>query len=103
MNSLEVLTPEQAAEALGCEPQHVNELAAQFKLPAVKYGRSWRFPVAAMNQFLAQRALDHIAQASVAPSPTPMPLPTGRRRQLPDLTKCQVQRRSARSVPRSDK
>ncbi|MBY0237900.1 MAG: helix-turn-helix domain-containing protein [Burkholderiaceae bacterium] len=89
MSTLDVLTPEQAAEALGCEPQHVNELAAQRKLPAVKYGRSWRFPVAAMNQFLAQRALEHIAAAAAAaPSPTPMPKPTTRRRALPDLSKC---------------
>lgn len=90
MISLDVLTPEQAAEALGCEPQHVNELAAQRKLPAVKYGRSWRFPVAAMNQFLAQRALDHIANsaATATPQPTPMPKPIGRRRSLPDLSKC---------------
>ena len=88
MISLDVLTPEQAAEALGCEPQHVNDLAVQRKLPAVKYGRSWRFPVAAMNQFLAQRALDHIAGAAEAPSPTPMPKPVSRGRKLPDLSKC---------------
>jgi len=88
MSTLDVLTPEQAAEALGCEPQHVNELASQRKLPAVKYGRSWRFPVAAMNQFLAQRALDHIATAAATPAPTPMPKPAGRRRALPDLSKC---------------
>lgn len=88
MISLDVLTPEQAAEALGCEPQHVNELAVQRKLPAVKYGRSWRFPVAAMNQFLAQRALDHIAGAAPTPPATPMPKPAARRRNLPDLSKC---------------
>lgn len=88
MMSLDVLTPEQAAEALGCEPQHVNDLAAQRKLPAIKFGRSWRFPVAAMNQFLAQRAMEHIADAAPAPAATPMPKPTGRTRKLPDLSRC---------------
>lgn len=88
MISLDILTTEQAAEALGCEPQHVNELASQRKLPAIKFGRSWRFPVAAMNQFLAQRALEHIAEAVSARAPTQMPKPISRGRKLPDLSKC---------------
>jgi excisionase family DNA binding protein len=82
---IDALTPEAVAEALGCEVQHVNELAAAQKLPAVKFGRSWRFPVAALNQYLARRALEHVE----AKPPTMRAVRTakGASRPLPDLTK----------------
>ncbi|MGE0769860.1 MAG: helix-turn-helix domain-containing protein [Hyphomicrobiaceae bacterium] len=57
---LDALTAEQVAEALGCTPEHVNELASAHKIPAVKFGRSWRYPAAAVNAFLAQQAMSHI-------------------------------------------
>ena len=75
------LTAEELAEQLGCEPAHVNLLASQRKLPAVKFGRSWRFPVAAISQYLNDLALNHVG-ASAGEVPPP-PRPPG----LPDLTK----------------
>ncbi|OCS50808.1 MULTISPECIES: helix-turn-helix domain-containing protein [Ralstonia] len=51
-----VLTADQVAEALGCTPEHVNALAASRNLPAVKFGRSWRFPAAALARFLDEQA-----------------------------------------------
>ncbi|MCG2583913.1 helix-turn-helix domain-containing protein [Massilia sp. TS11] len=81
---IDALTAEDVALELGCEPQHVKALAASHDLPAVKYGRSWRFPVGALNIFLNEQALAHV-RAKPAPSlPTAVGDPkTGR----PDLTR----------------
>lgn len=54
--TLNLLTVEQVAEALGNAPGHVNALAASRSLPAVKYGRSSRFPSEALSRFLDQQA-----------------------------------------------
>lgn len=85
---IEALTADQVAEALGCEPQHVNELAAAGKLPGVKYGRSWRFPVSALREYLAQRAMQNVAPKSYEDIPTTKPAQKGRGRRKPpmDLT-----------------
>ncbi len=88
MSTLDVLTSQEAADALGCEPQHLDALAAKHAVPAVKYGRSWRFPVAAFNQYLVQQALEHIVKVDQAPATSvsvKLPKP---KRTLPDLSKC---------------
>jgi excisionase family DNA binding protein len=87
MSALDVLTSEQAAEALGCKPQHLDALAAQHAVPAVKYGRSWRYPVAAFNQYLVKQALEHIETPAPAPAATPLAKLPKRKRALPDLSK----------------
>ena len=90
-SDLDALTPEEVAEALGCEPKHVIELAAQHKIPAVKLGRSWRFPREAMRRYLVELALDHVgSKPAPPPQPTPgAPAKRGRPRAVPvpDLTK----------------
>lgn len=91
--SIDALTAEQVAAALGCEPETLNELAARRKVPAVKYGRSWRFPAAAMNQHLFTQAMAHV-QDNAVPTPAANE-PTivvasdtaKRRREKPDLTR----------------
>lgn len=81
---LALLTPEQVAERLGCETETVNAKAAARELPAVKFGRSWRFPVEAMNRYLAEQALEHVRQPRVRTRPEPVQMPSSGR---PDLTK----------------
>jgi excisionase family DNA binding protein len=83
MEEVALLTAEQVAERLGCEVQTVNEKAAAHQLPAVKYGRSWRFPVEALNQHLAEQALEHVSQRRRHPKSVPVASPASGR---PDLT-----------------
>jgi excisionase family DNA binding protein len=84
MGELALLTAEQVAERLGCEVQTVNEKAAAHQLPAVKYGRSWRFPIEALNQHLAEQALEHVRQPRCQAKSVPAASPASGR---PDLTK----------------
>lgn len=86
MSNLDLLTPEQAAEDLGCEPEHVNELAAAKKIPAVKFGRSWRFPVEALKAHLVQCAMEHVAEDKPAGGIVPRQPERRQPRRLPDLT-----------------
>ncbi len=59
----EILTEEQVAELLDCAPATVQEKARNGELPALKIGRSWRFPKAALLD-----ALDALARANRAPA-----------------------------------
>jgi len=59
--SVDVLSADELAQRLGCEPEHINALAASHALPAIKIGRSWRFPTSALNAFLHARAMAHLA------------------------------------------
>lgn len=65
---LDILTAAQVADALGCDPDRVSALASSGHLPAVKYGRSWRFPAAALKQYLEQRALDNLGRSRTSPA-----------------------------------
>ncbi len=85
LDLIEALTPDQVAEALGCETQHVNELAAARKLPGVKYGRSWRFPIIALKQYLVQRAMENVVPKKYEDA-KPVQKPRGRAKPLMDLT-----------------
>lgn len=53
----DVLDENDVAELLDCEPSTVQEKARQGELPAVKFGRSWRFPRAALLESLNAKAL----------------------------------------------
>lgn len=54
-----VLNVEEVAAILNCEPSTVQEKARMHELPAVKFGRSWSFPVAALLEFLNSKARDN--------------------------------------------
>ena len=82
--TLGLLTSEQVAEALGCEVAHVNTLAATHKLPGVKLGRSWRFPVSALTRFLDEQATANLTRPAPVPSFTQIEKPR-RGKPLPDL------------------
>ncbi len=81
--TIDVLNAEQVAEVLGCTPEHVNALAASHNLPAVKFGRSWRFPSAALTRFLDEQAMANLT-LPVHPA-TPPTKATPRGKPLPDL------------------
>ena len=51
-----VLSEEEVAAILVCEPSTVQEKARLGQLPAVKIGRSWRFPVVALLESLNSKA-----------------------------------------------
>ena len=53
----DVLNEHEVAEILDCEPATVKEKARNGELPAVKFGRSWRFPRSALMEALHQKAL----------------------------------------------
>lgn len=61
----DILTDTEAAALLDCAPSTVQELARTHQLPAVQFGRSWRFPRAALVEYLNRRALEHM----VTPAP----------------------------------
>ena len=72
---------------LGCEAQHVNTLAAAHALPAVKFGRSWRFPAHALNAFINQQAMAHLAPKTQALSGAPILRAPSSKRQRADLSR----------------
>ena len=53
----DVLDESEVAKILDCEPKTVQEKARNGELPAIKFGRSWRFPRSALLQSLNDLAL----------------------------------------------
>lgn len=64
----EILSEAEAAELLDCEPATAQALARERRLPAVKIGRSWRFPRAALIE-----ALNEQARQNLTPPEEPKP------------------------------
>jgi len=58
--TIEILDEYAAAELLDCEPSTVQEKARNGELPAVKYGRSWRFPKSALLEALHAKAMANL-------------------------------------------
>jgi excisionase family DNA binding protein len=57
MSLNDVLDESEVAKILDCEPLTVQVKARSGELPAIKFGRSWRFPRAALLQYLNDLAL----------------------------------------------
>ncbi|MGJ7611361.1 MULTISPECIES: helix-turn-helix domain-containing protein [unclassified Variovorax] len=53
----DILSKDQVATMLDCEPSTVEEKARNHELPGVKIGRSWLFPRQALMQRLNEMAL----------------------------------------------
>lgn len=53
----DILNAAEVAEMLDCDERTVQEKARTGELPAVKFGRSWRFPRVALLQVLNDMAL----------------------------------------------
>lgn len=83
----DILDDAEVAALLACEPSTVQAMAREGELPAVKFGKHWRFPRAALLEVVNRRALEN-----TAPKPRAQPravlrqVPQGRRRAPPDLT-----------------
>lgn len=52
-----MMSVQQVAEYLDCEPKTVEEALRVKRLPGVKYGRSWRIPVSALDEALHAEAM----------------------------------------------
>lgn len=53
----DILSKDEVASMLDCEPSTVEEKARNHELPGVKIGRSWLFPRQALMQRLNEMAL----------------------------------------------
>ena len=80
----EVLDETEVAAILDCQPTTVQEKARNGELPAIKYGRSWRFPRAALMDALNRQALAN-AQPKPRPAPAAAAMPVPGRRKAPAL------------------
>lgn len=65
----EILNEQEVAELLDCAPTTVQELARNKRLPGVQFGRSWRFPRAALLEVVNRMALDHTRKVTVSEKP----------------------------------
>ncbi len=63
----EILTVEQVAGLLDCEPGTVQNKARDNELPAIKFGRSWVFPRVALMDALNAKAVAHTSKVAPAP------------------------------------
>ena len=64
----DILNETEVAELLACEPSTVQTMARNGELPAVKFGKHWRFPRVALLEVVNRRALDNTApKAKPAP------------------------------------
>ena len=61
-----LLTPKEAARALGLSQSYVYELLASAELPSITIGRTRRIPRRALEEFVESRAAE---QAIYAPLP----------------------------------
>lgn len=64
----DVMSKDEVAAILDCEPCTVEDKARAGELPAVKYGRSWIFPRTALLECLHKQALENTKpKGSAAP------------------------------------
>ena len=55
----DILDEAEVAALLACEPSTVQAMAREGELPAVKFGKHWRFPRAALLEVVNRRALEN--------------------------------------------
>ena len=71
--ALGILTADQLPAYLGCETTHVNSLASHHQLPAIRYGSSWRFPIASLNEYFNDQAIKHLQNPDPSAGNTTLP------------------------------
>ncbi|TYK73134.1 helix-turn-helix domain-containing protein [Comamonas sp. Z3] len=83
----DILTADEVAALLDCEPSTIQAQARAHELPGIKIGRSWRFPRVALLEALNRKALENQIQQAAAPKAVTRK-PAGRRAPptLPNLT-----------------
>lgn len=63
----DILTADEVAALLDCEPSTIQAQARAHELPGIKIGRSWRFPRVALLEVLNRKALENQVQQAAAP------------------------------------
>lgn len=71
--TLDLLTPEQAAELLRCTPATVEDRLRDGTLPGVQIGRAWLIPGSALLERLHELALQQAAERRQAADARPGP------------------------------
>jgi excisionase family DNA binding protein len=56
----DLLTVEEAAERLKLTPKTVRKLCLSRRLTAIRVQRSWRIPLAALDEFLLERLIPRV-------------------------------------------
>ena len=69
IQGLRVLNAEEVAQALDCDVDTVNRRAASGDLPGIKIGRSWAFPVQALEDCLNEMARVQMKTRKCTPIP----------------------------------
>lgn len=78
-----VIGSEECAALLGCEPEHVEELARAGELPGLKIGRRWRFVRVDLLTYLAEKARAEAMERRAKRQPKPQAEPPKPRRRAP--------------------
>lgn len=63
----DILTADEVAALLDCEPSTIQAQARAHELPGIKIGRSWRFPRVALLEALNRKALENQVPKAAAP------------------------------------
>lgn len=82
----DILDEAEVAALLACEPSTVQTMAREGELPAVKFGKHWRFPRAALLEVVNRRALENTTPKPKAPPSAVLRQVPSKRRAPPDLT-----------------
>ena len=69
MNDLDVMSKEEVALLLECEPSTVEEAARMRELPGLKMGKGWVFPREALIKQINVIAMRGVGEIRVSPSP----------------------------------
>ncbi len=82
----DILDEAEVAALLACEPSTVQAMAREGELPAVKFGKHWRFPRAALLEVVNRRALENTAPKPRAQPRAVLRQVPAKRNQRPDLS-----------------
>ena len=63
--TLNLLTPEQISELFNLKVRQVLELARQGRIPAIKVGRLWRFPVDSLKRWIEESQTNNASQPEI--------------------------------------
>lgn len=70
----DILTEIEVAELLDCEPSTVQQKARDREIPALKMGRSWRFPRMALIDALNEQARQNMQRDAPKPKAVKVPV-----------------------------
>lgn len=70
----DILTEIEVAVLLDCEPGTVQQKARSGEIPALKMGRSWRFPRAALIDALNDQARSNMQREAPQPKAVKVPV-----------------------------